>query len=121
MPPEKTDFKYVWDMLDAAKTVIELTAGVTLEGYERDKHKRLAVERCVEIIGEAARRVSAEFRIAHGAVAWSAIIATRHILAHEYGDVQHDKVWRIATQHVPVLITQLQAILADEPPGKAPA
>jgi len=55
MPREKSDLKYVWDMLDAASTVQELVRGKSFEDYERTKMLRLAVERSIEIIGEAAR------------------------------------------------------------------
>ena len=116
MPPEKTDLKHVWDMLDAAKDVVRWTGNRTLVDYEQDKMLRLAVERSVEIIGEAARRVSKSFQESHPAVPWSAIIATRHIFAHEYDDLKHDKVWRIATTHVPALIEQLEPVLEANPP-----
>jgi uncharacterized protein with HEPN domain len=116
MPPEKTDLKHIWDMLDAAKTVRELTLGPTLSDYEQTKWPRLATERAIEIIGEAARRVSEEFKTAHPAIEWRGIIATRHILAHEYGEIKHDKMWRIATFYVPALILQLEPILRESPP-----
>ncbi len=117
MRPEKSDLKYVWDMVDAARSVVEWTEGRSLVDYERTKWLRMAVERSVEIIGEAARHVSDEFRSAHPGVPWQAIIATRHVFAHEYDDLKHDKVWRIATTHVPALIRVLQPILDANPPG----
>ena len=116
MPREKSDLKYVWDMLDAASTVQELVRGKSFEDYERTKMLRLAVERSIEIIGEAARWVSDEFRAAHANIPWPAIVATRHIIAHEYGDLQHDKVWRMATTHIPPLIAQLTPIIEQNPP-----
>jgi len=117
MPPEKTDLKHLWDMLDSAKTVAEAVQGHTLESYSRTKLLRLAVERAVEIIGEAARRVSDDFQREHPEIEWRKIIATRHILAHEYGDIKHDKMWRIATVHVPELIAKIQPLLSAAPPG----
>lgn len=116
MPRDRSDFKYVWDMLEAAKVVTALTTTKTLAEYEADIALRYAVERGVEIIGEAARGVSDEFREKHHNIPWSAIIATRHIIAHEYGDLQHDKLWRIATSHIPSLMAQLEAIIATNPP-----
>ncbi len=92
MPPEKSDLKYLWDMLDAAQTVGELVRGKSFEDYVSTKALRPAVERAIEIIGEAARRVSDATREQHPDIPWSAIVATRHIIAHEYGDLQHDKV-----------------------------
>jgi uncharacterized protein with HEPN domain len=119
MRPETTDLKYIWDMLDAARTAVELVQGKTLEEYERMKPLRFAVERAIEIIGEAARNVSEAFRGEHPTIQWSAIVATRHILSHEYADIQHDKIWRIATIHVPVLILQLEPIIEAHPPSSS--
>jgi uncharacterized protein with HEPN domain len=117
MPHEKTDLKYIWDMLDAARTLIEITRSKSLSDYESDKIIRLSVERSIEIIGEAARRVSEPFQLAHPAIAWRAIIATRHVIAHEYGDLKHDKIWRIAVSHVPGLVALLAPIIEANPPG----
>lgn len=117
MRPEQSDLKYIWDMFDAADTVIELTSNRTLIDYESTKWLRLAVERSMEIVGEAARHVSDEFKTAHPHILWRAIIATRHVFAHEYGDLKHDKVWRIATTHIPTLANQLRPILDANPPS----
>lgn len=116
MRPDHSDLKYVWDMLDAAQSVVEWTTGRTLADYEQTKWLRMAVERSIEIIGEAARHVSDNFKTRHPAVPWQPIIATRHIFAHEYSDLKHDKVWRIATTHIPALIPLLQPILDANPP-----
>lgn len=116
MRPDRTDLKFVWDMVDAAATVVELTAGKTLVDYERTKWLRLAIERSIEYTCEAARHVSAEFRACHPQIPWSAIVATRYVFALEYGALQHDKVWRIATTHVPALVRELQPILDGYPP-----
>ena len=117
MRPEKSDLKYIWDMLDAARTIVSMCAGLTLDDYENTKPLRLSVERAVEIIGEAARHVSDEFKTQHPAVPWSAIIATRHILAHEYDDIRSDKMWRIVTIFVPALIEELAPIIEQNPPN----
>lgn len=116
MPPEKSDLKYVWDMLESARNVESMVRGQTLDEYTSNTMLRLAVERSIEIIGEAARRVSPAFRDQHPNIPWSAIVATRHIIAHEYGDLQHEKLWRMATTHVPELIAKLTPILEANPP-----
>lgn len=61
--------------------------------------------------GEAARHVSDEGKAALPQIAWRPIIAQRHILAHKYGDVEDELVWRVATVHVPVLRGQLAVAL----------
>ena len=58
MRPEERDAAHLWDMLDAARTIRDFTAGVELGAFLANRKLRLALERLVEIIGEAARRVS---------------------------------------------------------------
>jgi uncharacterized protein with HEPN domain len=53
-------------------------------------------------------------------VPWTIIVATRHILAHEYDDVMPDKVWRMATIHIPALINMLIPITEKNQPPKTP-
>lgn len=116
MPLERTDLKYFWDMLTAAQNLVNFCRSKTLEQYQSDVYSRYCVERGIEIIGEAARCVSAEGRAAHPEISWNAIIATRNIIAHEYGEVQNDKVWRIVTIHLPALIDALRPIVDSHPP-----
>ena len=78
--------------------------------------RQRAVERAVEIIGEAARQVSDDFRRAHPAISWRPIIAQRHVLAHEYGEIMQERIWRVATTHVPALIAQLEPLIPPLPP-----
>lgn len=97
-------------MLDACGRIARFVGGKTLDVYRRDDMLRSAVERQIEIIGEAARRVSDDFRGAHPQIAWRPIIAQRHILAHEYGEIEDDLIWRVATIHVPALRHLLEEI-----------
>lgn len=116
MPPDKDDRAYLWDMLTAAKAVVDFVRGRTLDEYVADLLLRSAVERQVEIIGEAARRVSNEFQAAHPEIPWRPIQAQRHVLAHDYGEIKHDRIWRVAVEHVPALIALLEP-LVPAPPG----
>jgi len=77
MRPDDRDAGYIWDMLDAARSVRDFTNGVTQEDYLRDRKLQLAIERALEIIGEAARLVSADFKALHPEVPWPQIIAQR--------------------------------------------
>lgn len=116
MPPEMADPAYLLDMLQYARKAVSLVSGMDLNGYLDDRTIQLAVERAVEIVGEAARRVSREFQNHHPEIAWQPIIAQRHILAHEYGEVQADRIWRVATIHLPELIRQLEPLVPPSPP-----
>ena len=69
-----------------------------------------AVERNLEIIGEAARRISEELKKDHPEIPWRKIIAQRNVLIHEYGDIDYKEIWQVATFHVSRLIEQNQAV-----------
>ncbi len=73
----------------------------------------MSMERAMEVVGEAARRVSPEFQSAHGEIPWALIIGQRNILAHEYGEVRSERIWETATVHVPTLIESLELLVPD--------
>ena len=110
------DNAWLFDMLQAARAVDSFVNGRTFEDYESDLLFRSAVERQTEIIGEAARGISDTFKTAHPEIPWRPIMAQRHRLAHEYGEIDNKIIWRVATIHVPSLIQQIEPLL---PPGTA--
>jgi uncharacterized protein with HEPN domain len=105
-------------MLVYAREIVETLRGVSFPEYVRDKNLRLATERRIEIIGEAARRVSPAFQAAHPDIPWPKIVAMRHILAHEYGEVKQEVVFRIATAHILELIGRLEPLVPPAPPAE---
>ncbi|MFH1911946.1 MAG: HepT-like ribonuclease domain-containing protein [Pseudomonadota bacterium] len=70
MQPEGRDAAYLWDMLDAARAVREFVSSRTYDDYQKDRMLRGAVERHIEIIGEAANHVSDDFQKAHPNIPW---------------------------------------------------
>ena len=119
MPPEDRDPAYLWDMLDAAYEVQRFMAAVRLEEYMQDPLRQRAIERIIEILGEAARNVFETFKAGHPEIPWRAIIAQRHVLAHEYGRIDHARIWTVATVHIPDLIAQLEPLIPPLPPEVA--
>ena len=115
MQPEDRDAAYLWDMLEAAREARAFTAGVDLQRYRQDRMLQLAVERCVEIIGEAARHMSEGFRELHPEIPWRSIIGQRNVLAYEYGEVRQDIMWTTVTTRVPDLIVRLEPLLPPPP------
>ena len=111
MPPDERDAAYLWDMLDSARVIRDFTADVPFDQYMSDRKLQLAVERSVEIIGEAARRVSDHYRQAHPDIPWRRIIAQRHVLVHEYGEIEDQLLWRVATERIPDLIRMLEPLV----------
>lgn len=114
MRPDEGDAAYLRDMLEACDRIVRFVAGKSVDDYRCDEFLRSAVERQIEIVGEAGRRVSRHFQDAHPEIPWRPIVAQRHILAHEYGEIQHDLIWRVATIHVPALRNNLGALVPAE-------
>ncbi len=108
MQPDQRDAAYLWDMLDAARTVEQLSSGLDFTQYSNDRRTQLAVERSLEIIGEAAGKVSALFRNAHPEIPWRQIIGQRNVLIHEYGEVKQERIWKVVKENVPQLIELLK-------------
>jgi hypothetical protein len=98
MRPDQRDAGYLLDMLEHARGVARTVEGRTLDD------------------GEAARRVSEAFQNAHPEIPWAKIVAQRHVLAHEYGEIQDDIVWKVATVSVPELISRLEPLIPPLPP-----
>lgn len=120
MPRDKDDAAYLHDIVQAAEAVTRYLLGKTREHFRGDEILRGAVERKVEIIGEAARRVSRHFQESHPQIPWQKIVATRHVLAHDYGEVNEDVVWRIASVYVPELVEMLRPLIPPPPPDPEP-
>jgi len=115
MPHEREDASLLWDMLEAARKIRQFVAGKTFHDYSRDEVLQAAVERKLEVIGEAARGVSEQFQQEHPEVPWRGIVAQRHFLAHEYGEVRQEKLWRVATVRIPELIEALEKLIPPLP------
>jgi uncharacterized protein with HEPN domain len=72
----------------------------------------LSLERLLEVVGEAARHVSDQQRAAAAAVPWERIIGQRNVLAHMYGEIRHERLYKTAREDVPDLIAALRRLLA---------
>jgi uncharacterized protein with HEPN domain len=79
------DAAWLLDMLAAARAFVDFVNGRTFQEYEQDLFFRSAVERQIEIIGEAARGISDAFKTTHPQIPWRPIMAQRHRLDHRIG------------------------------------
>ena len=104
-------------MLEAARKIEQFVVGRTFHEYAADELVQAAVERKLEIVGEAARKVSQEFQARHPEIPWRGIISQRHFLAHEYGEVRQEKLWRVATLRIPELVAMLAPLVPPEAEG----
>ena len=115
MRPDERDAAYLWDMLDAALAIKEFTAEMKYDQYIRDKRTGMAVERAVEIIGEAARNITEDFKQVHPEIPWAGIIGQRNILAHKYFALKHERIWIVVTEYIPALIDKLESLIPPLP------
>lgn len=111
MPHKKNDDSYLWDMLDAALAIKDFVNTKTPQHYLANRMLRGAVERHLEIIGEAARRVSDSFKEQHLEIPWRKIIGQRNVLAHEYGEIRHERIWNVAVHDIPTLIEAIHTLI----------
>lgn len=101
------DAFYLGHMLDSCRRIERLLAGVDRPAFDRDEPLQLAVTHLLQVVGEAARRVSAERRDEHPAIPWQAIIGMRHRLVHDYFSIDYDVVWDTVRGDIPALILAL--------------
>ena len=97
-------------ILDAAREAMAFVKGRSRSDLDADHMLSLALVRLLEVIGEAARGISREFREAHPELAWSKMAGMRDRLIHGYFDVNLDVVWKTVADDLPLLLVQLEKI-----------
>ena len=112
---ESRDPAYLWDMLEAARSIEQFTVGMSADEYQHSRIIQLAVERELEILGEAARNVSDAFRAAHPEIPWQPIISQRNVIAHKYGEISHERIWQVVEIHIPDLVSMLEPLVPAPP------
>ena len=100
-------------MLDHAREAIEMAQGRTRSDLDVDRMLQLALTRLVEIVDEAAKRVSLEARQQQPEIAWSQIIGLRNRLILGYDAVDLNILWDIVQDDLPPLIAELERILTE--------
>lgn len=112
--PTKSDVVRLRHMLDAAEKAINFTKGIRRAELDQDEKLALALVRLIEIIGEAAAKVSTELQTRSRTVSWKEIVGTRNRLIHGYEEVDFDIVWKIIEGDLPGLISELRILLKGE-------
>ena len=98
------------DMLAHAREAVDLLGYRNRAGLARDRVLQLALTRLVEVIGEAANRVSTEAQEKHPDIPWARIIGMRNRLIHGYDVIDYDLLWDTVTDDLPPLIEALQRV-----------
>jgi len=100
-------------MLDAARDAVTYAAGRTANELARDRVLTLALVKCIEIVGEAASKVSPPTHASYAEIPWADIVGMRHRLIHAYFDIDFDRVCDTISTDLPPLISKLEMILVD--------
>jgi uncharacterized protein with HEPN domain/predicted nucleotidyltransferase len=103
------------DMVKAMKSLQSFVQNKSFEEYLGDDLLRLATERALEILGEAANRLTTEFQEAHTDIDWRNIVGLRNAIIHQYDEIDTKTIWEIVTTQVPTLLKQIEPLLAPLP------
>ncbi|MFM6191089.1 DUF86 domain-containing protein [Planktothrix sp.] len=106
----RNDFEKLKDILEAI-TRIEKYAILGKTNFEEDELIQTWFVQNLQIMGEASRALSADFREQHPEIPWSQMIGMRNILVHNYFEVDTEIVWSVIEQNLPELKTQIERIL----------
>ena len=105
------DTVYVRHMLDAAKEAIKISGRIKRSDLAPFGMETLALTRLLEVVGEAARRTSQQFRARYPEVEWKQIAGTRDRLIHGYDKVDYDRLWGTCINDLPPLVVKLEKVL----------
>src|SRR5262249_58849378 len=108
---QKDDLVYAGHMLDSARRALRLAAGKDRAAFDSDEALSLALTHLLQVIREAARQLSPEFRAKHSEIPWPAIVGMRHRVVHDYMHVDLDIVWDVVTRELAPLVVQLERIV----------
>lgn len=98
-------------MLDTVRRIRSFVRGVERQSFESDEIRQLAVLHLIQVLGEAASRVSAALRAAHPELPWTEMVGMRNRIVHGYDHVDPDIVWRVATADVEPVLAALERLV----------
>ncbi|SPF41523.1 conserved hypothetical protein [Candidatus Sulfopaludibacter sp. SbA4] len=104
---QKDDLVYVGHMLDMSRKALELAKGKSREDFDRDEALSIALTHLLQVVGEAARRISRSFTEEHPEIPWRAIVGMRNKVVHDYLYVDEDVVWDVITGDLEPLVASL--------------
>lgn len=110
--PKPDDQARLHHMLDAARDAIDFVKEKNRNDLDHDRLLAFGLVHAIEIVGEAAARITQETQAKHPDIPWSDIIGMRHRLAHGYYDINLDRVWKTVQLSLPILVKQLVRILS---------
>jgi uncharacterized protein with HEPN domain len=110
MPLNENDLSFFIDIIDCIFDINEFTNSIEYHQFEKDKMRRLAVERQLEVIGQAANKISIDVQNSLKNIPWKNIIGLRNKLAHDYGEILAERTWKISKDSIQGLLKELEKI-----------
>lgn len=104
-------------MRDAAHEALAMTQVKLRADLDKDRMFSLAIVRLLEILGEAANRISRDEQSRYPRIPWTQIIGLRNRLIHAYDQIDHDILWQILTSDLPPLCSELERLVSSDSPG----
>ena len=101
-------------MIDAGEEALSFTSNVTEENFSKNRMLILSVIKDIEIIGEAAAKISEETKLKYPNIPWKDMIGMRNRLIHGYFDVDIKLVWNTTCNNLPQLLKALKKILTNK-------
>jgi len=110
----KDDLVRLRHMMDSSMEAVELIQGKSRADLDTNRVVSLALVRLLEIVGEAANKVTISTRMQYPNIPWSQLISLRNRLIHGYDTINLDILWKILSEDLPALIKQLEGIKYPE-------
>ena len=106
------DYIRVLHMIEAIQTAAEFVSGRQAANLDTDRMLLFALVRAIEVVGEAAGKVSDELRLRVPDIPWNMIVSMRSRLIHAYFDIDRDILWKTATIELQALLPRLQTLIS---------
>lgn len=110
---EKNDEKSLTNMLDAARDAVGFLQNKTRKDLDKDKQLTLSLLKSIEMMGEAASKVSKACQMGCEPIPWDKVIEMKQQVVHAYWDIDRDWIWNTVTNDLPPVIEALNQLLPD--------
>jgi hypothetical protein len=110
----KEPIEFLKHIADECTYLLSINKNLTKDDFIEDETLKRAVVRSLEVIGEATKKISADYKVKWNSIQWKNMAGMRDRLIHDYMGVNYSIVWDVLTNKIPDLHNQIQAVLASE-------
>jgi len=118
MSNPRRDSQYLADIQEAMRRVLNYTDGLSFDAFMEYGMAQDAVLRNLQVIGEAAKKLSDDLCASHAAVPWRDMAGLRDRIVHDYFGIDYEVVWDVIENDLPALLPVIEAILQEESGAK---